>query len=396
MKVTKITVNVLSLLILFGGIISDARATDSERFKYGMVRVLSDIDQNSMRFCSGDLFGLEDQNGRTILDAKYSDIEYCGHGIFLATEIQKSNKYFFGDQRHFFNRDGVELSYELPEGTLLLNIFSFGDKGDQNPDLILDKFASDTILLFVYREYDSARAPSCCRQGLCDLKGNILLPALRGTILFLEPGSAFVDPNDGKRFIVDLKTWSSTSTNLSRNPGSVPRSRLPWLKNYQVPMPFPNDRKRKVILTDNGSFDSQYWLDRRVRDGPVKQVEMFNRFLHEYDLIGMHRDRVAVLLGEPETGTVSPSLTAPDSYIYTFPCMSCVGYFDGIKINFANERVISWSFIGGNKYEQTGHEFAPITTNMVLWRPKSKNWLRTIGSFNFPPSTEPKEPAFSP
>lgn len=373
--------------------VDQARASglDSLRFKNGMVHGLTDIDQNMLRGCSGDLYGIEDESGRIIIPPKYSDIEYCGHGIFLATDVQKANKYFFGDKRHFFNRDGVELSFVLPENAFLLNIFSFGEKADKETDLVLTKFAADTILLFGYRVAPQPQTLNTCMQGLCDLNGKVLMQPISGNILFLEPGLAFVDAPGNKRSIVDLKTWSAKPTSLERNPGSVPRSRIHWPSNYQVPMPFPKDRIRKVVSTDTGTFDSDYWRERR--DHPIRCLEMFNRFLHQYDLIGMQKDRVAVLLGESDrTNTWA---TNPEGFTYRFPSYSCTGEFSGLKIYVKNDHVASWSFIASNSFGNTGNESEPITTNVVLKRADTGRIIGArIGQAKYEfPETEPKSAA---
>lgn len=332
-------------------------------FKNGMVYGLVDIDQNTTRFCTGDLFGLEDENGRTILQPKYSDIEYCGHGIFLATDVQKSNKYYFGDKRHFFNRAGTELTYALPDSAFLFNIFSFGEEADKDPHLVLDKFPSDTLLLFGYHDAACRSPVESDQQGLCNIVGKVFLPAIPGLVLFLEPGSAFVIRDGYARSIVNLKTWSTKPTTLQRNPGSIPKSRIPWTGNFQVSMPFPEDRHRKVVHTDNGQFDHDYWCDRR--NYPIRSINMFNRFLHEYNLIGMPRDRVLLLLGEPHNAP--PWATSPNALTYEFPNQSCTPYFSGIKIYIGNEHVTSWSFIHSDQATiNPGKESKRFNTNVVL------------------------------
>lgn len=368
-------------------------AGDVNRFKNGMVHSLPDIDQMSFRFCNGDLYGLEDESGREILPAKFSDIEYCGHGIFLATEVQKWNKYYFGDKRHFFNRDGVEVSYSLPDRAFLYNIFSFGEKADRNSELVLERFAPDTLLLFDYRDEPERRHSGDTEQGLCDLNGKVVMPLVRGIILFLEPGSAFVI-RDGNTAILNLSTWNEVSTSLERSPGSVPRTRIPRPSNYQVPMPFPKDRKQKVVSTDDGVFDHNYWCEKR--DHPVYGIDMFNRFLHEYDLIGMQKDKVAVLLGESRSGP--KWAVSSETFVYGFPHYGCVPHFSGIKIYMQNERVIRWSFLEGDPLGDESKESESITTNVVLSRPKSEGRLGRPKYFEDGPfpAVEPKHSAAKP
>ncbi len=373
--------------------VGQARASglDSMRFKNGKVHGLTDVDQNSLRFCRGDLYGLKDKNDRIIIPPKYSDIEYCGHGIFLATDVQKANKYFFGDKRHFFNRDGVELSYVLPKDTFLINIFSFGEKADREEDLILTKFAPDTILLFEDRVAPEPQTLNTFTQGLYDLNGKVLMRATSGNILFLEPGLAFIDGPENERSIVDLKTWTVKPTDLQRSPRLFPLPRIHGPSYDQGAMPFPKDRFRKVVSTDNGNFDSDYWKEKR--NHPIRCLEMFNRFLHQYDLIGMQKDRVAVLLGEGDTtNTWTRNLKG---FTYRFPSYSCLGVFFGLKIYVTNDHVTSWSFIASNYCGGRGCESQPITTNVVLKRPDT--WPMSgaqigQGKYEFP-ETEPKSAA---
>lgn len=360
-----------------------AAGNDSMCIKNGMVHGLLDLDQSSLRSCTGKLYGLEDDRGRSILRSDFSDLEYCGHGLFLATDVQKWNRYYFGDQRHFFNRNGVELKYRLPEKAFLLNIFSFGRKADKAPSLLLHKLPTDTVLLFGIR--GNRQTSADIQQGLCNLSGEILFPAIRGRILFLESGSAFVVRDSGACSIVSLKNWSETPTKLQYSPGSVPAPRIPRTRNYPVLMPFPKDRVRTEASQDNGSFDHDYWCDKR--DRPVQAIEMFDRFLHEYNLIGMQKDRVAVLLGESDHA--DPWARSGDAFVYKFPMYSCTGDYSAIKVYFENEQVSKWSFITSNVFSlDAGEESDFITTNVVLNQPNSGRLVITGHDF---PATAPKE-----
>jgi hypothetical protein len=362
MKLRKQTIMRATCLGVFFALFAscaDVRAAgDVYRFKNGMVHSLPNIDQMEFRFCTGDLFGLEDENGREILPAKYSDIEYCGHGIFLATEVQMWNKYYFGDKRHFFNIDGMELRYSLPDKAFLYDIFSFGEKADRDSELILQEFAPDTLLLFDYRDEPERRGHADTQQGLCDLNGKVVIPLVTGQILFFEPGSAYVI-REGKPSILNLSTLNELPTKIERSPGLVPRTRIPRQNPYQERMPFPEDRKVKKVGTDNGLFDHDYWCE--GRDFPIYGIDMFNRLLHEYDLIGMQKDKVAVLLGEP--GNLQES---PNTFVYGFPHYGCVPNFYGIKIYFQDDHVVRWTFVQEDYLWKGWKESEPITTNVVL------------------------------
>lgn len=338
---------------------STAIALD-KRFQHDMVRGLSDIDQSSTHFCDGNLFGLKDKSGREILAPKYSDIEYCGHGLFLATDVNQSNKYYFGEKRHFFNSAGIEQNFSLPKDTILLNIFSFGLEADKNPAITLNELAPDTLLLFgsPFEEYPRITGT---KQGLCDLRGNILLAPVKGQVLFLEPGRAFINsPADCKT--VDLSNWQEEATTLQRNPGTVPRPRIHWPSNHQVQMPFPQDRVRICIGTDDGKFDPKYWVT--GRDFPIKMMFMFNRFLHEYDLIGMSESDLLKLLGEGSSYVPLPGNSA--TRFYRFPTSGCIPSVYGIKINIKSEKVANWLFIYKCSSYNVSEESALVTTNVIL------------------------------
>lgn len=335
---------------------------DDGRFKNGMVQYLTNIDQSCLRSSRGSLYGLEDERGRIILPEIYSDIEYCGHGLFLATDLQVWDRFYFGDKRHFFNRDGVESLYKLPEGAFLFSIFSFGDVADRQPDLILDELPEDTILLFGYKDEPEGRKIYAPKQGLCNIEGKILLPPVDGKVLFFQPGKALLLEKSNKRAIVDLKTWTSEPTNIQFEVGKIIQPRIPKINSYSNTMPLPKDR----VVTESSSidrqFNSDYWRARR--DYPVKRLAMFGRFLKEYNLIGMPKDKVAVLLGESERqhGSVSER----DFFTYIFPTHSCTGEYDGIRVYFKNEAVSSWSFISGNSFGYDVQESTLKSTNVVL------------------------------
>lgn len=359
--------------------ISAVLALDSYRFQHGMVRGLSDIDQNTMHFCDGKLFGLTDKSGHQIIAPKYSDIEYCGHGLFLATDVHQFNKYYFGERRHFFNRSGMEQNFSLPKDTILLNIFSFGAAADKQPDSTLNELAPDTLLLFGSPVEEFHRMTST-KQGLCDLRGKILLAPVKGQVLFLEPGRAFVIAPGGSK-IVDLSTWHEEATTLQRSPGRVPPPRIHWPSNFQVQMPFPSDRTRICVETDDGKFDPKYWGT--GRDYPIKMMNMFNRFLHEYDLIGMSKSDVLILLGSGSSPERTSGKMATETQFYRFPSSGCIPEVYGVKIDIKNEKVASWSFhYSCGTYNQS-EESNLITANVVLDLPtESRNGGRIRAARN--------------
>ncbi len=370
----------------FGG--KSCAGLASMMFKDGMVHGLLDQDQMLLRSCTGDLYSVEDDTGRVIIPPMYSDIEYCGHGIFLATDVQQRNKYFFGDKRHFFDRKGKELSYKLPAEAYLLNILSFGTEADKNPDSELDKLPYDSVMLFGIRETSFSQwHDDDVLQGLSDLDGRVRLEPIKGEVLFVEPGSAFAYCPGRKSFIINLKTWTSTPTKLLRNPGSFPVPRIPD-RFVTKSLPLPKGYQLKVVKTDDGLFDHNHWCERR--ESPITCLDMYNRFLHEYDLIGMPIVEVRTLLGKPdESKSESSSSTI---FSYAIPIYSCTGAGRGVVIHFTNGRVVSWSFFSKDGFGQSGREQGQITTNVVLKRHQGRLALARIGDNLIDTEFEPKKP----
>lgn len=376
--VSLVSMSSICLCILFFTL--PAYSLDSGRFKHGMVNWLSNIDQSSYRGCTGNLYGLEDEEGKVILPAIYSDIEYCGHGIFLATEVQKWNKCYFGDKRFFFNREGNELDYKIPEGAFLYNIFSFGRRADGNPNLTLDNLAEDTILLFGYKGEPERRSFDMPVQGLCDIHGKILFAPVRHKILFLNREKAFLTSR-GKNQILSLRTWMTKPTTLEYNFDKFPRPRIRNSSPYSRDMSFPLDRKLKTIRTDDGTFDSLSWIARR--DYPITRSEMFMRFLRKYKFIGMLKDRVAVLLGESEERH-SPG-DEPLRFKYYFPSYSCTGDTRGIFVYFKKGHVSGWEYFDCVPHDKPAMKKSQLYTDNIYYEGKealSSQLLPTLSTIH--------------
>ncbi|CAN5550971.1 hypothetical protein BH11CYA1_BH11CYA1_44070 [soil metagenome] len=246
---------------------------------------------------------------------------------------------------------------------ILLNMFSFGKKAEEDPNLNLTKLPADTILLFGNRCNRGERLPG--KQGLCDINGRILRPLCTGHIYFLKPGFAFVNSDGSKSLTINLTTWHEEQADLHYNPGIVPPARITHPGNYSSPMPFPKDRFLEKVSTDNGLFDPVYW--REQRDHPIKYINMFNRFLYEHNLIGMAKSQLFALLGDRKVVRIAASNIETCSY--SFPSYSCVGTSEGIRIYLTDDHVTSWSFFGIWSLDKVT-ESKRITTNVVLKGPK--------------------------
>lgn len=353
---------------------AEAKWGNSSRFKNGVAFGLTDIDQRELRGCSGAKFRLETSDGRRLTSSDYSDIEYCGHGLFLATDINPDNKYYFGAKRHFLNRFGNELAYRLPENTYLTNIFSFGDDADRDRDVLLERLPADSLLMFgcLNQNMSSWREPTL--EGLCNSDGKILLSPYAGELHFLEQGRALINDlsnSPSSSFVVDLKTGQQEKTSLRYEPGRVPLERKPW-------PPFEETNIAKT-LEDDGKFDHDYWCD--MRNYPVHHLDMFNRFLHEYDLIGMDRYRLMELLTDGSDDNKKRYFVDGNTCTFEFPREGCVPHFFGVRVEFRENKVIAWCFSQG-EYGYIDHRNLThshrTTTNVVLCRPQANQSSRIV------------------
>lgn len=354
------------------------------RYSLGLINSLTDIDQRSLRFCSGGLYGISDSKGREILPVTYSDISYCGHGIFLAVETEPKSPFHFGTRCHFFNRDGIESPHSVPTDSALLQILTFGSEADKRSNLILDRLSSSTLLIF--EEKDE-------KQGICDLQGRILLPAVKGRILFLNSDYALIDYGESKNCSkVDFKSFTVKPTRIRYISGKIPKPRIPESTRYHgfVNLPPPVDRIIKRVESKLDTFDIYYWVEKRVI--PITPLGMFNLFLTKYDLIGMSEDRVKSLLGSPDKRIRYDSngkqnlLVSPEivSLNYRLEYVQCTPYLHVVRITLRNNKVICWNI----HYE--GKESAQVTTNVLL-RLNQKGLPTVKGKHEFEfPSTIPK------
>jgi hypothetical protein len=346
-------VTLFSIVLSIGE--SRAGGLASMRFQNGLVNGLVDMDQKSLHYCDGSLRGLTDIHGREILAAKYADIEYCGNGIFLATDVNRQHRLKFGRTRHFFNSEGKELLYSLPPDSYLLNAFWFGEKAAADPNLKLVDLPSEALLLFDVVDG---------RQGLCDKAGKVLIPLLHGTILYYKPGFAFINYDgrgDAGNTIVNLHTLETAPAGFSYDPGVNPPVRNPQA-NLGIPLKLPQDRTLRKVATDDGRFDPEYWLENR--EYPIAHIEMFDRFLAQYNLIGMSREQVVGLLGKP--GNSARSTADSDCLVYGFPTQGCLRYFYGVRIYLSSGKVTGWSFAYREPMGTSEKQSELVTTNVRL------------------------------
>jgi len=130
----------------------------------------------------GNPVGLCDSHKHVILSAKYSRIEYVGHGLFMAWSLNPADKFAYGKDRFLFNRKGTRLETNVPEGSQLVQVFWLGKKADENSELAFTSLPDDTLLRFSRNG----------KSGLCNSKGEVVLQADYEYICKASESKAFV------------------------------------------------------------------------------------------------------------------------------------------------------------------------------------------------------------
>lgn len=119
----------------------------------------------------GDPLGVTDSTGHQILPNKYSRIRYLGHGLYLACDI--ASGLAEGKNLYLFDRDGAQIEVKTPPKSTFAGVYSFGVVGDKEPATeIFRTLPSDSLVVFSEEE----------KFGLCNLDGDVILPANFGTI----------------------------------------------------------------------------------------------------------------------------------------------------------------------------------------------------------------------
>ncbi len=108
-----------------------------------------------------------------------------------------------------------------------------------------------------------------------------------------------------------------------------------------------------------GSFNTNDWQTNGTAE---EYFAMFGKFLNEYDLIKMPRDKVIELLGDPNK-IVSKQKVPKDcsgyrSIYYIIPKSERNFEFNALRITFLHNEVVAWSIV------QDKDESTPIETNV--------------------------------
>lgn len=120
------------------------------------------------------------------------------------------------------------------------------------------------------------------------------------------------------------------------------------------------DRVIKRVLADSGKFMPDYF--QKLKQAPYSRVEMFGRFLKEYNLVGMEESMVRLLLGYPASFEYQNYSGDIKSLTYSL-CLStgCIQREGShVKINFNDNKVTSWYCYTANK------QMPLVTKNMTF------------------------------
>lgn len=114
----------------------------------------------------------------------------------------------------------------------------------------------------------------------------------------------------------------------------------------------------QIIEGDEEKFEPGYWAARNRH--PFTRLQMFDRLLHQFDLIGMPQETLLNLLGDPDS-------SEPTGYAGDFASVAYRVDLDHygenalhVKFNLRNSKVENWYFINGISRS------APNTSNVVL------------------------------
>ena len=125
------------------------------------------FDPDGRYSSDGNLVGLLDSKGRTIVPPKYSQIDYAGHGLFIMSSVNEPDPYIRGTERYLFTTAGEEINVKVPEGGRFRRILWLSDDQLEN-DAPVQALPKNTLLTFI-KEH---------RYGICDIDGNQIVEPL--------------------------------------------------------------------------------------------------------------------------------------------------------------------------------------------------------------------------
>ena len=149
---------------------------------------------------------------------------------------------------------------------------------------------------------------------------------------------------------------------------------------------FCSGRPSKLDIADAGEFDPKDWSARNLSQS--SKLETFNRFLQQYDVIGMKKEVLIGLLGEGHLGTGGlrqlTMHTEAGTVAYCVDNRGCVpNSYLRVKFHFSEGKVDRWNFFNAENAGNEDNDSPPITTNVVvtssqLSQGSNHNWPRTI------------------
>lgn len=206
--------------------------------------------------------GLCDANGHDLLPQKYAAIMDVGNGILLTVGIDPLDDHAWGQDRSLVDTTGKPITLTLPAGYSLYGVASLGKIADKDHNVRLSTLPDDSILEIIGKD----------GRRFCSPKGQFVDDAIVNQLS---------NPSARRQCVSDSRITLGAGTALGR----VSFGRLPF------------GLRVKRVTPDNGSFDRAYWLAGHY--SMPTRIDMFNRFLKEYDIIGMSEEQVFELLGSP-------------------------------------------------------------------------------------------------
>jgi hypothetical protein len=146
----------------------------------------------------GNDHGLTDLQGRELLPAVYAGIKSLGHGLFLLKQRcpDPAERFACAKEKILINRTLIELKTPVPAGASFERVFWLGNEADNNDQFVPDKLPDDALLVFAAETY----------FGICDSKGNEVLPANCTWIGSLREGIVAIRQADDQLYSFDVNT----------------------------------------------------------------------------------------------------------------------------------------------------------------------------------------------
>lgn len=287
------------------------------------------------RDCNGDAYGLCDSNGKEILPAKYSILSYVGNGIYFAAEFNPGDRFIIGTNRYLVDQNGSRMAFTLPPDAILVGVSSLGKAADNDPSQIVNKLPTDSVLNILEEN----------RMHYYDPQGRPSHPPTNAR----QYNASFIDPVKG------LTYTRAIAPHIKATEGTE------FAKVAE-------DRVIKRVLADTGKFMPDYF--QKLKQAPYSRVEMFGRFLKEYNLVGMEESMVRLLLGYPASFEYQNYSGDIKSLTYSLCRSSGCIQREGshVKINFNDNKVTSW-------YCYTSSKQMPLVTKNMMFAtvPKEVN-----------------------